>query len=1138
MKKNGIEVFGGMQRFKKMRFIFKRSFLLLFMSLFFLQVGAKSQVVRLTMNLENVTIDQAITNVSQKTGYRFLYQMEEVIKYGKRNLSVKSATLEEVLNELLKDTPLSYVIQNDVVIITPAKDEKAQEKPRQIKGKVVDEKSVPLPGVTILIEGTKLGVVTDADGKFKIEIPKMDSTILVFSFIGMETIHYRLSDDRKNDEKLIIKMKGDVEEMDEVVVTGYANIRKESFTGSTVSVKKEELLKASKTNVIKALQAFDPSFRIKENNQWGSDPNALPEMYIRGESGIGIKQLDPNYTTKGNLQNNPNLPTFIMDGFEISVQKLYDFDINRIESITILKDAAATALYGSRAANGVVVITTVAPKPGKLNVSYSFTGSVVAPDLSDYDLLNAREKLKVEKLAGCYDADDDLDLIAKEKEYNAKLTNIEKGVDTYWLSKPLETIFNHKHSLFVEGGAENVRFGLDLGYNTNSGVMIGSYRDNIGIALYVDYRIGELQVKNQVSYNLTKSAESPYGDFSKYAYAQPYDPYKDKNGKYLEKLQDYDGTSTATDYRENPLYESTLMNYDKSDIEEFINNLSANWYITQHLLLKGTFSITRIVEHGESFLDPLSKRNSEPLSMTQLYSGELRKSNGEAFNWDMNLLLAYNRTFDKHSVNFTVGINTKEDYSKSGFALYKGFPSGSLNSPNYAKEIYEKPSQSEGKSRLFGAIATVNYSYRDIYLFDFSGRIDGSSKFGSDRKYAPFWSTGFGINIHNYAFMDSYKYIDELKIRGSYGQTGNVNFSDYEAKTIYTMNDDQWYQTGAGATLTALGNKDLTWETTNTLDVGVELSILNRLFYIKASYYNKKTTDCINSVTIPSSTGFNTYKDNIGEVRNKGYEINLRADIIRKQDLYFALFGNLSHNQNRLMKIAQSLKDYNSQVDDYFNTSNPYDGSTSKPFTKYIEGISMNTIWGVKSMGIDPSNGNEVFIRPDGTLTDVWNTSDQVVIGCTDPDAQGSFGFNLVYKNFTLFTNFMYEFGGQRYNQTLVDRVENANIYEENVDRRVLTNRWQKVGDKAKFKKLESGRSGVTATNPTSRFVQDYNTVSLSSISLGYDFTQPWIKKAKLSMLRFEIGAEDLVRWSSVKEERGLSYPFARTINFSLKASF
>lgn len=1138
MKKNGIGVFDSAQRFEKMRFILKRSLLLLFMSIFFLQVEAESQVVRLTLNLKNVTIDEAITDMIQKTGFRFLYQMEEVLQYGKRDLNVKDATLDEVLKVLLKDTRLSYVVQNDVVIITRAKDEKKEEKPRLIKGKVIDQQGVPLPGVTILIQGTKLGVVTDVDGLFKVEIPKLDSTVLVFSFIGMETINYRLSDDRKNDEKeLVITMKEDVTEMEEVVVTGYSNVRKESFTGNTVAIKKDELLKVSKTNVIKALQAFDPSFRIKENNQWGSDPNALPEMSIRGESGIGVKQLDPSYASKGNLQNNPNLPTFIMDGFEISVQKLYDFDLNRIESITILKDAAATALYGSRAANGVVVITTVAPKPGKLNVSYNFTGSVVTPDLSDYNLMDAEEKLKVEVLAGCYVADNDSQTIQYEQEYNDKLANVAKGVDTYWLSKPLETVFNHKHSLFVEGGSENVRFGLDLNYSTNQGVMIGSYRDNIGAALYIDYRIGSLQVKNQVSYNLTKSAESQYGDFSMYAAAQPYDAYKDENGKYLEVLKNYVNTSDRD--RVNPLYESTLSNFDKSKIEEFINNLSVNWYMTQHMQLKGTLSITKTVDKGNRFLDPLSKQNSEPLSMTQLYSGELTRSNGDSFTWDMNVLLAYNRSFEKHNLNFSVGINAKEDSSESNSALYKGFPSGSLSSPNYAKEIYEKPTTSTGQSRLFGAIAAINYSFKDIYLFDFSGRIDGSSKFGSDRKYAPFWSTGFGINIHNYAFMDNYKYIDKLKIRGSYGQTGNVNFSDYEAKTIYSINDNDWYQTGAGAKLTALGNKDLTWETTNTFDFGIELSILNRLFYIKASYYNKQTIDCINSVTIPSSTGFNTYKDNVGEVRNRGYEIDLRMDVIRRPDLYLALFGNLAHNQNRLMKIAESLKAYNDQVDEYFTQNSKDVETSSAPFTKYVEGVSMNSIWGVKSLGIDPANGEEVFIRKNGTLTDTWNTSDQVIIGCEDPNAQGSFGFNLTYKNFSLFTNFMYEFGGQRYNQTLVDRVENADIYSENVDKRILTDRWQKPGDKAKYKKMESGRiGGIRTTQPTSRFVQDYNMISLSSISLGYDFTQPWVKKARLSMLRFEIGAEDLVRWSSVKEERGLSYPFARTINFSLKASF
>lgn len=1100
-----------------------------------LSANSLAQQERVSLKMKNVGVEKLFDEVQRQTKLYFLFNIEQVKQLGKISLDVNNETVESVLISVFKNSDLTYVFNGNMIVVRPRDVQEDKEiKKIVITGKVSDEKKQPLPGVTVQMKGVAIGTATDHDGKYSLTIPNAPKKFtLVYSFVGMLTqeIVYAGKD------TINVVMKEDVETLEDVVVTGFSNIRSSSFTGNAVTVKKEDLLKVSKTNVIKALQSFDPSFRIKENNRWGSDPNALPEMSIRGESGIGVKQLDPSYASKGNLQNNPNLPTFIMDGFEISVQKLYDFDLNRIESITILKDAAATALYGSRAANGVVVITTIAPQPGKLNVSYNFTGSVVAPDLSDYNLLNAEDKLKLEVLAGCYDADNDSKRIAYEQEYNDKLANVAQGVDTYWLSKPLETAFNHKHSLFIEGGSEDLRFGLDLNYSTNKGVMIGSYRDNIGAALYVDYRIGSLQVKNQVSYNLTKSAESKYGDFSMYVAAQPYDTYKDENGKYLEVLKNY--VNTNDNDRINPLYESSLMNFDKSQIEEFINNLSVNWYMTPHMQLKGTLSITKTVDKSSKFLDPLSKQNTEPLSMTQLYSGELTKGKGDAFTWDMDVLLAYNRSFEKHNLNFSVGINAKEDSSESSSALYKGFPSGSLHSPNYAKEIYEKPTESTGHSRLFGAIATVNYSFKDIYLFDFSGRIDGSSKFGSDRKYAPFWSTGFGINIHNYAFMDNYKYIDKLKIRGSYGQTGNVNFSDYEAKTIYTINDSEWYQTGAGAKLTALGNKDLTWETTNTFDVGIELSILNRLFYIKASYYNKQTIDCINSVTIPSSTGFNTYKDNVGEVRNRGYEIDLRMDVIRRQDIYLALFGNLAHNQNRLMKIAESLKAYNDQVDKYFQENSKDVETSSAPFTKYVEGVSMNSIWGVRSLGIDPANGEEVFIRKDGTLTDSWNTSDQVIIGCEDPDAQGSFGFNLTYKNFSLFTNFMYEFGGQRYNQTLVDRVENADIYSENVDKRILTDRWQKPGDKAKYKKMESGRSGgIRTTQPTSRFVQDYNMISLSSISLGYDFTQPWVKKAHLSMLRFEIGAEDLVRWSSMKEERGLSYPFARTINFSLKASF
>ena len=384
-----------------MLLILRTAFLMVLITTINFEANASAQIIKVSVRMENATIDEMIKNVRIGTNYRFLYRVEEVNKYGKRDINLQNVSIEEFLRVALEGTKLSYEIEDDVIIIHPSKDDnKKTVEPRKVTGTVMDMQGNTLPGSTILIQGTSLGVVTDVNGKFTLEIPQMDSVVLVVSFVGYETRYVALGNEQK---ELTIKLKEDVTEMDEVVVTGYGKVRKESFTGSSVSVSKEQLMKVSKTNVLKALQAFDPSFRIQTNNQWGSDPNALPEMYIRGRSGVGVKQLDPNYTSKGNLQNNPNLPTFIMDGFEISVQKLYDMDPSRIANITILKDAAATALYGSRAANGVVIITTVAPKPGKLNISYGLTGEVTMPDLSAYNLMNAKEKLETEVLAGAFE---------------------------------------------------------------------------------------------------------------------------------------------------------------------------------------------------------------------------------------------------------------------------------------------------------------------------------------------------------------------------------------------------------------------------------------------------------------------------------------------------------------------------------------------------------------------------------------------------------------------------------------------------------------------------------------------------------------------------------------------------------------
>lgn len=1012
---------------------------------------------------------------------------------------------------------------------------------RVVKGKVTDLEGHSLPGVNVVVKGVQGGTVCDIDGNFKLSAPRED-VIFVFTYVGMATQEVLVKANQK--KEIQVRMKENVNEVNEVVITGFANIRKESFTGNAITIKKDELLKVNKTNVISALQAFDPSFRIAENSTWGSDPNALPEVYIRGKSGIGVKENPGGtaVTSKSSLKNNPNLPTFIMDGFEISVTKLYDFDPSRIESVTILRDAAATAMYGSRAANGVVVITTVAPKPGKLNVAYNFTGEIEMPDLSDYNLMNAAEKLEVERLAGCYDADSEFsqskDPILLYKEYVNKLYNVKNGVDTYWLDKPLRTSFNAHHSLYVDGGSEKVRFGVELNMSPNSGVMKGSSRDVWGAGAYIDYRIGKFQVRNHTTYGVNRSLESPYGSFSDYTKQHPYDTFQDANGKKLENLELWH-QERATD-RYNPLYEAGLMNYDRSSYEELINNLSVQWNIMDYLLFKTTLAITRQFNSSESFLDPHSRKNEAPLTETNLSSGELTTNSGDNFSMDWQASLSYNRFIKQHNINVSLGLNIKEDRSKSVSSNYRGFPSGSLDSPNYAQEIYTKPSHSEDHARLAGFTGLVNYSFQDIYLFDASARLDGSSKFGRDNKFAPFWSAGAGLNIQNYKFMKDWGFFDQLKARVSYGQVGKVNFAPYASRTTYAILSDEWYKTGYGAALAALGNTKLTWETTNTFDAGVEMRLLKGKLYLKGTYYLKRTVDLINDVTIPSHTGFTTYVDNVGEIENKGFELDVRADVLRTKDWYVAVFANLAHNKNTILKISESLKAYNAKVDAFLNDRRQQQArfsSGSKSYKKYAEGGSESSIWGMKSLGIDPATGDELFMTSDGKVTNIWNSADQVVVGNTEPDAQGSFGVNAQWKNFSLYATFMYEWGGQRYNRTLVDKVEDIDVYVQNGDRRILSDRWKEPGDIAKFTRLEAGDK-IRTTQPTSRFVQEYNWVSLNSITLGYDFDHKLISPLHLSMLRFEVGANELFRRSSVEQERGLSYPYSRTLNFSLKASF
>ena len=1000
-----------------------------------------------------------------------------------------------------------------------------------VYGRVIEKLSKePMVGVTIRLDGHSTGVITDINGCYVLTLPEKGG-LVIYSYIGFETRKIKVTSRQKVD----VQMVEATESIQEVIVTGYNSIQKESFTGNTTKIEKEDLLKVNPNNLISAIQTFDPSFRIQENLAAGSDPNSLPQFVLRGQTGIGettLGQTSTSSISREVLSGNSNLPIFILDGFEVDVEKIYDLDMNSIHSINILKDAAATAMYGSRAANGVIVIERRAPEAGKFRVQYSGVLSAELPDLSSYNLMNAREKLETERLAGLYDSNTP-EIDPYTNGYYQRLNNVLTGVDTYWLSQGLRTALNHKHSIFIDGGENDVRWGVELGFRGTEGVMKHSSRKNANAAFYVDYRIGGLQIKNKVTYTYNKSTDVPFNSFSDYSHLLPYMRLYDENGDYVRRLEKFDGASGT---QVNPLYEINFYNsFDHSGYDEVTDDLSLNWRITDGLRLRGQFSVLMRNSTGDLYKDPASASYS---ASTGNINGEKTESTQKRTVIDGSLSLMYNNTFKGHNLNICLSSNMRQTQSTASETRYRGFPGGDLVSSNYAAEVYGKPSSSDNTTRLVGALLTSNYTYNNIYLADLTGRIDGSSEFGSDKRWSMFWSTGAGINIHNYDFMKSNELFSMLKFRVSYGLTGKTNFSLYSAKDMYQLQTDSWYPTGYGVFLYQMGNPNLKWERKYTLDYGVEIGLWYDKIYLKASAYDERTIDLITDYTIPSSTGFTSYKENMGKVKNTGVELELRARLYSDRNWLFQLYGSFARNKNTIIEISQAMRDYNKRVEELFSGYNPESSSDSKyakTYLKYYEGASLTSIYGMKSLGISPTNGKEIYLRRNGDVTDVWSADEWTIIGDTAPKGQGSFGYTLSYKQLSMFASFLYTFGGDAYNNTLVSYVENADIKNDNVDKRVLLDRWQKPGDITTMKDI---RDRNVTTGASSRFVQKNNTLQWSSLTMSYNFRPEQLKKLHLSGLRLSFTMNDLFYWSTIRQERGLDYPYSRSFNLTTNIIF
>ena len=444
-----------------------------------------------------------------------------------------------------------------------------------------------------------------------------------------------------------------------------------------------------------------------------------------------------------------------------------------------------------------------------------------------------------------------------------------------------------------------------------------------------------------------------------------------------------------------------------------------------------------------------------------------------------------------------------------------------------AYEKNGKPYSSEGISRRLGGILNVNYTFDHRYYIDLSGKLEGSSRFGADQRVAPFWSAGIGWNIHNEHFIGNKESVNSLRLRLSYGVTGSQNFNPYQALTTFKYFGEESYRNWMGARLMGLGNSNLSWQQTGQTNVGIETVLFNGRVRFTADFYNKLTDDLLSDITLPLAAGFNSYKENIGKVRNRGIELSANVNLVRdmEQELVWSVGGSLVHNKNKIMKISNSLDFLNDELNKK---------ADANPSFLYKEGQSMNTIFAVRSLGIDPGNGQEIFVKQDGSQTYIWDADDKVPCGVTDPKMWGNLNSMLRYRGWSLNMVFSYTYGGYIYNQTLIDKVENVDPWF-NADKRVLYDRWKEAGDDVFFKSV----TNRTTTKASSRFVQKENSLTCRSVNLNYEMNGGWIeKKLGLEYLSVGVYAEDVFKVSTIKQERGVAYPFARKYSLSLTARF
>jgi TonB-linked SusC/RagA family outer membrane protein len=1014
---------------------------------------------RISIRIEDKSLKTVLTKLEKEAKVRFMYSVEVIQADRTVALNAKNQPLGEVLETLLSPLNILYRSTDNGIVLTPKAIKLGQiqrvqqsqaESPADIviKGTVTDESGEKLPGVSVTLKGSTRGSTTNTNGDFTLDIPN-EKAVLVFSFVGYLAQEVIVG----NKTTFNITLKLDNKALNEVVVVGYGTVKKSDITGSVSSIKAEEINAFPVQNAMQSLNGRAAGVHVVQNS---GAPGATLSVKIRG----------------GNSLQGSNEPLYVVDGFPLTgnINAINPADI---ESMEILKDASATAIYGSRGANGVVIITTKGGKSGKGRIDFE-TYYSTQQVIKKLELLNATEfaTLMNERAVN--------DRVASPYFTQNQIASFGEGTD--WQNEIFRSAPLQNHSLTFSGGNDKTKYSIggswfdQQGIIKNSGFGRGSIRANINSEVNKVVSLSLSTIYSKTANTRLRSDNSVRGDgaLSAAMVAPPtITPYNATGG-----YNRVDAYSFSPNVLESPLVFLNEIT-DNGSSDELILNSAINFKIMEGLNLKLSGGLQNFNQRNDRY-------SSRALRGTP--TGSANVGYNQSVSYLNENILSYQKQFNtNHSISALVGFTFQNNINNSLSSGAAGFPSDALSFYNLQSgSVPGVPNTGYQDWTMLSYLGRINYTFKDKLLVTLSGRSDGSSRFGKDNKWGYFPSGAIAYRLTEEGFLKNSKTISDLKVRASWGSTGSTAVSPYQTLNLLSSQQVIFNDAIFVGFTPAVGfpNPNLKWETTTQTNFGLDIGFLNQKITATLDFYNKKTTDLLASVLLPTTTGYTSSIKNVGSVQNRGLELGVNANIINKNSLRWDLGFNISTNKNKALKLAGGADVFGAPLAIPFNV----------PVNLIREGQPVGVFFAYREEGLDETG--QIKYK-DLNNDKVINANDREIIGDPNPDFIYGLNSNFSFKGFEL-SFFLQGVQGNDIFNFNKSGLENSFNFGENQTKAML-NRWttSNPDPNAPYPKL----SVNTRFRESDRYVEDGSFLRLKTVQLAYNIPTdklPWLRSSQL----------------------------------------